>query len=64
MAACVYEHMKINILKIDGGLLSCGCQTARKLGSIQERKKPCKNVRLEKMKRMRKERWKNCISKG
>ena len=29
--------------KIDGGLLSCWRQTARKLGSIQERKKPCKN---------------------
>ena len=29
--------------KIDGGLLSCWRQTARKRGSIKERKKPCKN---------------------
>ena len=29
--------------KIEGGLRSCWRQTARKLGTIQERKKPCKN---------------------
>ena len=33
-------------LKTDGGLLSCWRQTARKHGSIQERKKPCKSGML------------------
>ena len=40
------------MLKIDGGRLICSRQTARKRGSIQEKKKPDKNAMfcLEKMK--------------
>ena len=32
--------------KVDGGLLNCWRQIARKYCSIQERKKPCKNGML------------------
>ena len=51
------------MLKIDGGLLSCWWQTARRRGSIHKEKKLCNPKENEKRK-MTEERWKKCINKG
>ena len=40
---CGDQFLQSRTLTTDGGLLSCWRQTTRKRGSIQERKKPCKN---------------------
>ena len=53
--------------KIDGELLNCWRQTARKHGSIQEKKRPCKNCMYGWRRRKRKMRRKGgrvALTKG